>query len=54
LNIYLKYYKGNNILSNLAIQLQLNYYNKGISQNDQHLGICKLAQQVNSILIKIL
>jgi len=39
-NIY-----GNNILSNLAIQLQLNYYNKGISQNDQHLGICKLAQQ---------
>jgi len=39
-NIY-----GNNILSNLAIQLQLNYYNKGISQNDQHLGICKLAKQ---------
>ncbi|ORX66241.1 hypothetical protein BCR32DRAFT_250523 [Anaeromyces robustus] len=36
---------GNDILSNLAIQLQLNYYNNEISQADQHLGICKLAKQ---------
>lgn len=36
---------GNSSLSNLAIQLQLNYYNKNISKNNQHCGICKLAKQ---------
>lgn len=36
---------GNNILSNLAVQIQLNYYDDDISQESKHLGICKLAKQ---------
>ncbi|ORX44493.1 hypothetical protein BCR36DRAFT_359592 [Piromyces finnis] len=36
---------GNNILANLAIQLQLNYYNDEIHQKDRHLGISKLVNQ---------
>jgi len=39
-------YLGNNVLANLAIQLQLNYYNDELSQKDRHLGVCKLVEQV--------
>ena len=35
------YYFRNNILSNLAVQIQLNYYFDDITLESRYLGICK-------------